>query len=121
SDMAVSTFRCLTGFALALVVGTTLGTLMGWSSRWDDFWNSIISFSNPIPKLGLIPLFILWLGIGEASKVALIATGALFPLLINTYNGVRGVGKLWLWRASTFGATQYETLSRVMLPAALPS
>jgi ABC-type nitrate/sulfonate/bicarbonate transport system permease component len=120
-DIAISTFRCVSGFALAFIVGVPLGILMGWSARWDDFWNFIISFSNPIPKLGLIPLFILWLGIGEASKVAVIMAGALFPLLINTYSGVRGVGKFWLWRAATVGANQYEILWKVILPAALPN
>lgn len=120
-DIAISTFRCVSGFVLAFVVGVPLGILMGWSARWDDFWNFIISFSNPIPKLGLIPLFILWLGIGEGSKVAVIAAGALFPIVINTYSGVRGVGKFWLWRASTFGASQVEILRKVILPAALPN
>jgi ABC-type nitrate/sulfonate/bicarbonate transport system permease component len=120
-DIAISTFRCVSGFALAFIVGVPLGILMGWSARWDDFWNFIISFSNPIPKLGLIPLFILWLGIGEASKVAVIMAGALFPLLINTYSGVRGVGKFWLWRAATVGANQLEILRKVILPAALPN
>jgi NitT/TauT family transport system permease protein len=120
-DIAISTFRCVSGFVLAFIVGVPLGILMGWSARWDDFWNFIISFSNPIPKLGLIPLFILWLGIGEASKVAVIMAGALFPLLINTYSGVRGVGKFWLWRAATVGANQFEILRKVILPAALPN
>jgi ABC-type nitrate/sulfonate/bicarbonate transport system permease component len=120
-DIMVSTFRCVSGFALALVIGVPLGILMGWSARWDNFWNAIISFSNPIPKLGLIPLFILWLGIGEASKIAVITAGALFPILINTYSGVKGVGKFWLWRAATFGANQFEILYKVILRAALPN
>ena len=94
--------------------------LIGWSAKWDDFWNFIISFTNPIPKLGLIPLFILWLGIGEASKVALIATASVFPILINTYNGVRGVNRLLIWRAQTSGADQLEMLHKVILHAALP-
>lgn len=120
-DIAISTFRCLSGFALAFSIGVPLGVLMGWSTSWDNFWNFIISFSNPIPKLGLIPLFILWLGIGEASKVGVIAAGALFPILINTYTGVRGVGKFWLWRAATVGANQFEVLQKVILPAVLPN
>jgi ABC-type nitrate/sulfonate/bicarbonate transport system permease component len=119
-DIEASTFRCLTGFALALVFGTALGLLMGWSPKWDNFWNLAISFTNPIPKLGLIPLFILWLGIGESSKIAVIFSGAVFPILINTYNGVKGVNKLWLWRATTVGANHREVLFKVVLPAALP-
>jgi NitT/TauT family transport system permease protein len=120
TDIGVSMFRCLSGFVLALAVGVPLGIMMGWSAKWDDFWNFIISFTNPIPKLGLIPLFILWLGIGEASKVALIATASVFPILINTYNGVRGVNKLLIWRAATSGADQVEMLQKVVLHAALP-
>ena len=120
-DIGISTFRCVSGFALAFIIGVPLGILMGWSVRWDDFWAFIISFTNPIPKLGLIPLFILWLGIGEASKVGVIAAGALFPILINTYSGVRGVGKFWLWRAATVGANELEILQKVILPAALPN
>jgi ABC-type nitrate/sulfonate/bicarbonate transport system permease component len=119
-DIEASMFRCLAGFVLALVFGTALGILMGWSPKWDNFWNFAISFTNPIPKLGLIPLFILWLGIGESSKIAVIFSGAVFPILINTYNGVKGVNKLWLWRAATVGAGHREVLFKVVLPAALP-
>jgi NitT/TauT family transport system permease protein len=119
-DISVSMSRALTGFALAVVIGVPLGILMGWSRRWDQFWNLIISFTNPLPKIGLVPLFILWLGIGEPSKFAVIAAGAVFPIVINTYNGVRGVNRLWVWRASTMGASQAEVLLKVVLPAALP-
>ncbi len=120
TDIGASMFRCLSGFTLALLIGAPLGILMGWSPKWDNFWNFIISFTNPIPKLGLIPLFILWLGIGEASKVAVILAAAMFPILINSYSGVKGVNKLWIWRAATVGATQGEILRKVILNAALP-
>ena len=120
TDIGISMFRCLSGFALAFMVGVPLGILMGWSAKWDDFWNFIISFTNPLPKLGLIPLFILWLGIGEASKIALIATASVFSILISTYNGVRGVNRLLIWRAATSGADQGEMLRKVILHAALP-
>ena len=120
SDIKASLIRCLSGFFLALMIGVPLGMLMGWSEKWDNFWNFIISFTNPIPKLGLIPLFILWLGIGESSKIAVIVAGATFPILINTYNGVKGVNRLWVWRASTLGASNSEVLRKVILNAALP-
>ena len=120
TDIGISMFRCLSGFAVAFIIGVPLGVLMGWSAKWDDFWNFIISFTNPLPKLGLIPLFILWLGIGEASKVALIATASVFSILINTYNGVRGVNRLLIWRAAISGADQMEMLQKVILHAALP-
>jgi NitT/TauT family transport system permease protein len=120
NDIAVSMQRALGGFALAMLVGVPLGILMAWSARWDNFWNLLISFSNPLPKIGLVPLFILWLGIGEGSKVAVIMAGAIFPIIINTYTGVRAVNRLWIWRASTMGANQREMLLRVIVPAALP-
>ncbi len=119
-DIGISLTRALSGFTLAVLIGVPLGILMGWFPRWDSFWNLIVSFTNPLPKIGLVPLFILWLGIGEPSKIAVIAAGAVFPILINTYNGVRGVNKLWTWRAATMGASQAELLLKVVLPAALP-
>jgi len=121
TDIESSLTRVLGGFAIAMAFGVPLGIMMGRFRRWDDFWGVLISFSNPIPKIGLVPLFILWLGIGEASKIAVVAAGAFFPALISTYNGVRGVNPILIWRAQTLGSSQTEILHRVVLPAALPS
>lgn len=121
ADVQASLSRALGGFAVAVALGVPLGILMGWFRQWDDFWSLLISFANPIPKIGLVPLFVLWLGIGEISKIAVIAAGAFFPILINTYNGVRGVNPIWIWRAQTLGPSQAEILYKVILPAALPS
>jgi NitT/TauT family transport system permease protein len=121
SDIQASLSRVLGGFTLAMTLGVPLGILMGRFRRWDEFWGMLISFSNPIPKIGLVPLFMLWLGIGESSKIAVVAAGAIFPVLINTYSGVRGVNPILIWHAQTLGASQAETLYRVILPAALPS
>jgi NitT/TauT family transport system permease protein len=121
SDIETSLTRALGGFAIAVALGVPLGIMMGRFRRWDDFWGLLISFSNPIPKIGLVPLFILWLGIGESSKIAVVAAGAIFPVLINTYNGVRGVNPMLIWRAQTLGPSQRELLYKVILPAALPS
>lgn len=120
-DANASLQRSLVGFAFAMAVGVPLGILMGWFRQWDDFWGSIVSFSNPIPKIGLVPLFVLWFGIGELSKVAVIAAGAFFPILINVYNGVRGVNPIWIWRARTVGISETEILLKLILPAALPA
>src|SRR5215469_4462159 len=72
TDIEASLTRALGGFAIAMALGVPLGIMMGRFRRWDDFWGVLISFSNPIPKIGLVPLFILWLGIGETSKVAVV-------------------------------------------------
>jgi NitT/TauT family transport system permease protein len=121
SDIEVSLTRTLGGFAVAMALGVPLGIMMGHFRRWDDFWGVLISLSNPIPKIGLVPLFILWFGIGESSKIAVVAAAAIFPVLINTYNGVRGVNPMLIWRAQTLGLSQRELLYKVILPAALPS
>lgn len=120
-DIYASLTRVLGGFIMAMALGVPLGILMGRFRQWDDFWGLLISFTNPIPKIGLVPLFVLWLGIGETSKIAVVAAGAFFPVLINTYSGVRGVNPIWIWRAQTLGPTQTEILYKVILPAALPS
>jgi len=121
ADSTVSLYRSLLGFVLAMCLGVPLGILMGWFKRWDDFWSLLVSFSNPIPKIALVPLFLLWFGIGETSKVAVIAAGAFFPILINTYAGVHSVNPILTWRARTLGANEGEMLFKVILPAALPS
>ncbi len=121
TDIQASLSRTLSGFTVAMTLGVPLGIMMGRFRRWDEFWGVLISFSNPIPKIGLVPLFILWLGIGEASKIAVVAAGAFFPALISTYNGVRGINPILIWRAQTLGPSQAEILYKVILPASLPS
>ncbi len=121
ADAQVSLYRSLLGFALAMCLGVPLGILMGWFKRWDDFWSLLVSFTNPIPKIALVPLFLLWFGIGELSKVTVIAAGAVFPILINTYAGVHSVNPTLTWRARTLGVGEVEMLFKVILPAALPS
>jgi ABC-type nitrate/sulfonate/bicarbonate transport system permease component len=120
ADAGISLVRVLGGFAVALLLGLPLGVLMGWFRRWDDFWGSLVSLSNPIPKIALVPLFLLWFGIGESAKIAVIAAGAFFPIVINTYNAVHGVKPIWVWRARTVGIGKLEILYKVILPAALP-
>lgn len=120
THVGISTARSLSGFALSALVGIPLGLLMGWYRLWEDFWTALVSLVYPIPKVGLIPLFILWLGIGDASKIAVIFSAAVFPLIINTYTGVKGVPRLLIWSALTFGANQREVLWKVVFPASLP-
>lgn len=79
-----------------------------------------MSLTYPIPKIGLIPLFILWLGLGEASKLAVIFTASIYPIIINTYAGIKGVPKVLLWRGRTLGTNEWETMLKIVLPYALP-
>ena len=120
ADLGISTWRALCGFFIASAVGIPLGLAMGWFAWMDDFWGSLISLSFPIPKIGLIPLFILWLGIGDTSKIAVIIAGAIFPVIMNTYSGVKGTPRYLVWSAQTLGASTLELLYKVIFPHTLP-
>jgi ABC-type nitrate/sulfonate/bicarbonate transport system permease component len=120
SHTAVSTFRALSGFAVSALIGIPLGLAMGWSQRWETFWSPLISLSYPIPKIGLIPLFILWLGIGDVSKIAVILVAAVYPVILSTYTGVKGTPTYLVWSARTLGASETEVLWRIVFPYALP-
>src|SRR5690625_3147135 len=74
----------------------------------------------PIPKIALLPLFILWLGIGELSKVTIIALGVFFPVIINTFSGVKSVDQMLIKAAVTFGSSPFNVVRKVILPGALP-
>jgi ABC-type nitrate/sulfonate/bicarbonate transport system permease component len=120
SHTTISTFRALTGFAVSAVIGIPLGMAMGWFQRWETFWSPLISLSYPIPKIGLIPLFILWLGIGDVSKIAVILVAAVYPVILSTYTGVKGTPTYLVWSARTLGASETEVLWRIVFPHALP-
>lgn len=119
-DIAISMFRALAGFSLAAVVGVGLGLLMGWYKVWDEFWNPLISLSYPMPKIALFPLFIIWLGIGEAPKIAIIFVACSYLTIINTHAGVTGTNRNLVWKAMTMGATNRELLLKVVGPHTLP-
>jgi ABC-type nitrate/sulfonate/bicarbonate transport system permease component len=112
--------RSLLGFIVAAVLGTVIGLAMGRSRIFERVLNPLISFTYPVPKIGLLPLFILWFGLGEVMKVIVIFVAAIYPVMINTFVGTRGVPMVLMWRARTFGGTPREVLTRVILPAALP-
>jgi NitT/TauT family transport system permease protein len=112
--------RMLGGYALALITGALLGALMGWFRWLDDIVDPIVELIRPVSPLAILPLAILWLGIGQASKVFVIWYGCLFPILLNTYAGVRGVPKSTVEAARTLGARTDEMLRRVVFYHSLP-
>jgi NitT/TauT family transport system permease protein len=112
--------RILLGMALATVVGVPLGMAMGRSPRVERFVLPLVSVLSPIPSLAWVPLFILWFGLGNVASVALVVYAAIFPLVLNTWTGVRSVNRLWLRAAEAMGAGPGALFRRVVLPAALP-
>ncbi|MDU2063282.1 MAG: ABC transporter permease [Sporomusaceae bacterium] len=115
-----SLIRILIGFFIGSTAGILMGLLLGFSKLADAMGNPVIYALYPIPKLALLPLIILWLGIGELSKVLIIALGVFFPVVINTYSGVKNLDPLLIKVAVSFKTTKYNILRKVILPGAMP-
>lgn len=120
THVATSLGRILLGFALGALGGVAVGLAVGVSGLAEAVGTPLIAATFPIPKIAMLPLLILWLGIGEASKVAVITLGVFFPMAINTYTGVRHADPLLLRAAASFGAGRWSLIRKVMLPSALP-
>jgi NitT/TauT family transport system permease protein len=116
----ISLFRQMSGFLLAGSIGIILGVAMA-TSPWTRFAVApIVKLTYPLPKSALIPLFILWLGIGNASKVGAVFLGALLPVVISAYNSARGVNVALVWSAWSLGTPRWLIPWKVVLPAAMP-
>jgi NitT/TauT family transport system permease protein len=118
--VATSLGRIVLGFVLGALGGVAVGLAVGVFSLAEAIGSPLIAATFPIPKIALLPLLILWLGIGEASKIAVITLGVFFPMAINTYAGVRHADPLLLRAAVSFGAGRWSLVRKVMLPSALP-
>jgi ABC-type nitrate/sulfonate/bicarbonate transport system permease component len=116
----VSLYRALAGFGLAAAVGVPLGMVMGRSRLAGELLDPVFSGTYAVPKLALFPIFVFALGIGSLSKVALVFLECLYPIVIVTAQGARGVNKVLLWSAGNLGATPGAALARVVVPASAP-
>ena len=108
------------GLALGVLVGASLGVLMAWYRPLDDVVHPLVRALYPMPKSALIPVMILWLGLGSASKIASIFIGCLLPVVLSAYNGARGVDRVLVWSALAAGASRRAVLWEVVVPSALP-
>jgi NitT/TauT family transport system permease protein len=116
-----SLLRVLLGFVVAAFIAVPLGVAMGWSRKVMYIVNPVVEILRPIPPIAWIGLALLWFGIGLSSAVFLVFIGAFFPILLNTIDGVRNVEKRLIEVAYTFGASDREVLTKVVVPAALPT
>lgn len=119
-DIATSGQEIAYGYGLAVVVGLVVGILMGWYTRFQYALDPFVNFFYSTPRIVLVPLFIIWLGIDIESKVAVIFLGALFPIIINTMAGVRNTEAALLRVARSFGASDALIFRRVVLPGSVP-
>ena len=118
--LAASLRRLLFGFAVGGGLGVIVGIVVGFFSVAEAVGTPLIAATFPVPKIALLPLLILWLGLGEPSKIAVIALGVFFPMAINTYTGVRQADALLVRAAVSFGARRWSVIRKVILPSALP-
>jgi ABC-type nitrate/sulfonate/bicarbonate transport system permease component len=119
-DILASIRRMVTGFALALAFAVPVGLMMGRSRLVAAFFNPLLMIIYPVPKAALMPLIMLWLGVGDASKTLVIFLGVSLPVIYHAFQGARAVEEKMLWSAAAMGLDARARLFRVVFPAALP-
>ena len=112
--------RMLIGFSLALAVAVPIGLMMGRARLVAAFFNPLLMIIYPVPKAALMPLIMLWLGVGDASKTLVIFLGVSLPVVYHAYQGARAVEEKMLWSAAAMGLGPTARLLRIVFPAALP-
>ncbi|MEP7030110.1 MAG: ABC transporter permease [Pseudolabrys sp.] len=117
---AYTLYRVLLGFGLSIAVGLPLGILMARFRAIENFFLPLVSALMPIPSFALVPLFMLWFGIGNLTTVLIVFYAATFPMVFNTWSGVRSVNPLWLRAAGSMGADENSLFWKVIIPGASP-
>ena len=121
SNMLVSLGRAMAGLALGVTLGSALAIAAGLTRAGENALDPPVQMLRTLPSLALTPLFIVWFGIGETPKIALITLGTMFPIYLNLFNGIRGVDPKLIEAARSFGLQGWDLIVHVILPGALPS
>lgn len=119
-DVAISGIEFVYGFSLAIVVGIPVGILMGWYRPIEALLDPFVNFFYAVPRIALLPLLIVWLGIGIESKIAIVFLGAVFAVLINTVVGVKNLDESLITAARSFGARDFQIFKTIALPGTVP-
>ncbi len=120
NDLRVSGIEFFWGYLLSVIFAVPFGIMVGWYRRASYVFDPFINAMNATPRIALLPLVIIWLGIGILSKVGIIFLGAVFPILINTRDGVKTTPHNLLTAARSFGASEWQIFKSVVLPSTLP-
>ena len=112
--------RLVAGFTLAAIAGVVIGIAMGRSRRAEDVFLPLVSIAAPIPGIAYAPLFLLWFGLGNLPAILLVGFVSAFPIIFNTWTGVKAVKEIWLRSAQVMGADNQRMFRQVILPGALP-
>lgn len=110
----------LMGFLIASAAGVALGIAMGSSRAVEDLLSPLVEVIRPLPKVALLPVLILFLGLGDGMKITAVALASVFPVLINTIQGVRGVDPILVSTGRTFGLSRLAITRQIVLPASVP-
>jgi NitT/TauT family transport system permease protein len=120
NDLYISGVELFWGYVLSALVAIPLGIMVGWYKRASYIFDPFINAMNATPRVALLPLVIIWLGIGILSKIGIIFLGAVFPILINTRDGVKTTPLNLLTAARSFGASEWMLFKTVVLPSTIP-
>jgi NitT/TauT family transport system permease protein len=120
-NLAVSIYRALTGLAIGSILGVAIGVAMATSRQADRFFGPLVATTYSLPKSSLVPLFILWFGIGDVTNILTVILACLLPVIVSTYHGVQSVPPLMVWSARAMGTPRHQILWRVLLPGSLLS
>lgn len=120
-NLFVSLYRALIGLLFGSLLGVGIGLLMATSERANRFFGPLVATTYSLPKASLIPLFILWFGIGDTTDIVTVVLACLLPVIVSTYHGVKAVPPVLVWSARAMGTSERTLLWRVLVPASLGS
>lgn len=118
ANLGATIFVCFLGLAIGAAIGIPLGAAMAISPRVNGFFGPLVKATYSLPKTALVPLLMLWFGIGVSTNVTVVVLAALLPLVVYTYHGVNGVPQVVVWSALAMGTPQRNLIWRILLPAA---
>ena len=119
-NIMASLRRMVIGFALAVAISVPLGLMMGRSRAVAAFFNPLLMVIYPVPKAALMPIIMLWLGVGDVSKTLVIFLGVSLPVIYHSFEGARAVEEKMIWSGAAMGLSAVQRMFRIILPAALP-
>src|SRR5262245_7994525 len=118
--VGASLARALPGFALGALAGVALGLLAGVARSLDQRLSPVVLLTYPVTKIVFLPIVMLWVGIGDVSKIVVIALACFYPCFINAYYGARGTSRIMVWSGLNMGARRAQIFRKVVVPGALP-
>ena len=114
-------YRTMFAFVLASIIGVTIGVAMSVSGGIRWFFDPLVSFAFPIPKIALLPIFVLWFGVFDVSKILMTTVACIVPIISATHLGTRNIDKYLIWSARALGTGERKLFWKIVVPAALPA